>query len=137
MGTQYSFLVQMTVYRNNYHGRNKLLPNMNTDGNCNMVDEYKSSLLSTFFCMDSRPQSPRACGTQNQQTEQCELHSSSFVLYNTKERHSKIVKYNSINIINIIPEPTARRAVPGVSPGRGLLIPHGYLNPGKSEHSEV
>ncbi len=37
----------------------------------------------------------------------------------------------------IIPEPTARSAVPGVSPGRGLLIPHGYLNPGKSEHSEV
>ncbi len=26
---------------------------------------------------------------------------------------------------------------PGVSPGRGLLIPHGYLHPGKSEHSEV
>ena len=36
-----------------------------------------------------------------------------------------------------IPEPTARSAVPGVSPGRGLLIPHGYLHPGKSEHSEV
>ena len=36
-----------------------------------------------------------------------------------------------------IPEPTAPSAVPGVSPGRGLLIPHGYLNPGKSEHSEV
>ncbi len=26
---------------------------------------------------------------------------------------------------------------PGASPGRGLLILHGYLNPGKSEHSEV
>ena len=25
----------------------------------------------------------------------------------------------------------ARSAVPGVSPGRGLLIPHGYLHPGK------
>ncbi len=36
-----------------------------------------------------------------------------------------------------IPEPTARSAVPGVSPGRGLLIPHGYLHPGKCEHSEV
>ena len=36
-----------------------------------------------------------------------------------------------------IPEPTARSAVTGVSPGRGLLIPHGYLHPGKSEHSEV
>ncbi len=38
---------------------------------------------------------------------------------------------------HIIPEPTARSAVPGVSPGRGLLIPHGYLHPGKCEHSEV
>ncbi len=27
--------------------------------------------------------------------------------------------------------------VPGVSPGRGLLIPHGYLHMDKSEHSEV
>ena len=40
-------------------------------------------------------------------------------------------------ILIIIPEPTARSAVPGVSPGRGLLIPHGYLHPGKNEHSEV
>ncbi len=31
----------------------------------------------------------------------------------------------------------ARSAVPGVSPGRGLLIPLGYLHPGKCEHSEV
>ncbi len=37
----------------------------------------------------------------------------------------------------IIPEPTARSAVPGVSPGRGLLISFGYLHPGKCEHSEV
>ena len=37
----------------------------------------------------------------------------------------------------LIPEPTARSAVPGVSPGQGLLIPHGYLHPDKSEHSEV
>ncbi len=37
----------------------------------------------------------------------------------------------------LIPEPTARSAVPGVSPGRGLLIPLGYLHPGKCEHSEV
>ncbi len=36
-----------------------------------------------------------------------------------------------------IPEPAAQSAVPGVSPGRGLLIPHGYLHPGKCEHSEV
>ena len=33
------------------------------------------------------------------------------------------------------PEPTS--AVPGVSPGRGLLIPLGYLHPGKCENSEV
>ena len=33
--------------------------------------------------------------------------------------------------------PTVRSAVPGVSPGRGLLIPLGYLHPGKCEHSEV
>ncbi len=37
----------------------------------------------------------------------------------------------------LVPEPTARSAVPGASPGRGLLIPHGYLHPDKSEHSEV
>ena len=36
-------------------------------------------------------------------------------------------------VFHIIPEPTA----PGVSPGRGLLIPLGYLHPGKCEHSEV
>ena len=27
--------------------------------------------------------------------------------------------------------------IPGVSPGRRLLIPNGYLHPGKCEHSEV
>ncbi len=32
----------------------------------------------------------------------------------------------------LVPEPTARSAV-----RRGLLIPLGYLHPGKSEHSEV
>ena len=26
--------------------------------------------------------------------------------------------------LTVVPEPTARSAVPGVSPGRGLLIPH-------------
>ncbi len=31
----------------------------------------------------------------------------------------------------------ARSAVQGVSPGRGLLVPHGYLHPDKSDHSEV
>ncbi len=40
-----------------------------------------------------------------------------------------------LNISNISED--IPRAVPGVSPGRGLLIPHGYLHPGKSEHSEV
>ena len=30
-----------------------------------------------------------------------------------------------------------RSAVLGVSPGRGLLIPHGHLHLGKCEHSEV
>ena len=34
-------------------------------------------------------------------------------------------------IKSFVPEP------PGVSPGRGLLIPLGYLHPGKCEHSEV
>ncbi len=35
--------------------------------------------------------------------------------------------------------PSQRRliAVPGVSPGRGLLIPLGYLHPDKCEHNEV
>ncbi len=33
--------------------------------------------------------------------------------------------------------PRAKGAVPGVSPGRGLLILLGYLHPGKCEHSEV
>ncbi len=32
-----------------------------------------------------------------------------------------------LNQVDIIPEPTAQSAVPGVSPGRGLLIPHGYI----------
>ena len=36
-----------------------------------------------------------------------------------------------------MPEPTARSAVLGVGPVRGLLIPLGYLHPGKCEHSEV
>ena len=44
----------------------------------------------------------------------------------------EVIRYDSV-----IPEPTARSAVPGVSPGRGLITPHGYLHPGKCEHSEV
>ena len=42
-----------------------------------------------------------------------------------------ILSYILTNNDALIPEPTARSAVPGVSPGRGLLIPHGYLHPGK------
>ncbi len=45
--------------------------------------------------------------------------------------------FTQANNASIIPEPTARSAVPGVSPGRGLLIPLGYSHPGKCEHSEV
>ncbi len=37
----------------------------------------------------------------------------------------------------MIPKPTAQSAVPGVSLGRGLLIPHGYLHPENWEHTEV
>ena len=37
---------------------------------------------------------------------------------------------NVETLLPVIPKPTARSAVPGVSPGRGLLIPHGYLHPG-------
>ncbi len=49
----------------------------------------------------------------------------------------------SFRYSSFIPEPTARSAVPAVSPGRGLLIQLGYLNAniakciGKCEHSEV
>ncbi len=39
-------------------------------------------------------------------------------------------KLKQLNII--FPEPTARSTVPGVRPGRGLLIPHGYLHQSKS-----
>ena len=38
----------------------------------------------------------------------------------------------SLKLYAVIPEPTARSAV-----RRGLLIPLGYLHPGKCEHSEV
>ena len=58
----------------------------------------------------------------------CTAFPLTFVMMNTRDGSS---------ILQIIPEPTARSAVPGVSPGRGLLIPHGYLHPGKCEHSEV
>ena len=44
----------------------------------------------------------------------------------------EVALYESLKNIFIIPEPTARSAV-----RRGLLILHGYLHPGKCEHSEV
>ncbi len=48
-------------------------------------------------------------------------------VYSALDVDEKVSAYNSI-----IPEPTARSAV-----RRGLLIPLGYLHPGKCEHSEV
>ena len=42
-----------------------------------------------------------------------------------------MLSYTNFPIFSfLIPEPTARSAVPGVSLGRGLLIPHGYLHLG-------
>ena len=45
---------------------------------------------------------------------------------NLEMRASKHVvnKQQNSRFVVIIPEPTARSAVPGVSPGRWLLIPH-------------
>ncbi len=43
-----------------------------------------------------------------------------------------VINKSSDLLTDLIPEPTARSAV-----RRGLLIPLGYLHPGKSEHSEV
>ena len=53
------------------------------------------------------------------------------------EMHESRNRRTEGKIIAMIPEPTARSTVPDVSPGRGLVIPHGYLHPGKSKHSEV
>ncbi len=60
-------------------------------------------------------------------------------LLTTKLSSSKMYKVGMLFSIQwtLIPEPTAGSAVPGVSPGRGLLIPHGYLHPGKSEHKNL
>ena len=58
---------------------------------------------------------------------------SSHTGQNPKRKRFQNAKYISC----LIPEPTARSDVPGVSPGRGLLIPLGYLHPGKCEHTEV
>ena len=49
----------------------------------------------------------------------------------TIERFSMMFHVSNSRI-SIFPEPTARSAV-----RRGLLIPLGYLHPGKCEHSEV
>ncbi len=46
--------------------------------------------------------------------------------------HSLVYVFDAQHPKFLIPEPTARSAV-----RRGLLIPLGYLHPGKCEHSEV
>ncbi len=56
---------------------------------------------------------------------------------NEESVHDIEREMSPISLWVLIPEPTARSAVPGVSPMRGLLIPLGYLHPGKCEHSEV
>ncbi len=55
--------------------------------------------------------------------------------------HTNIATYaqdtrvlNAKNIQQSYLSPSQRREA---QPGRGLLIPHGYLRPGKREHSEV
>ncbi len=52
----------------------------------------------------------------------------------SKTRYALIISRSPelFRVFLFVPEPTARSAV-----RRGLLIPHGYLHPGKSEHSEV
>ena len=45
----------------------------------------------------------------------------------------KFISTATKSIINLVPEAPFQ----GVSPGRGLLIPYGYLHTGKSEHSEM
>ena len=44
---------------------------------------------------------------------------------------------SACQIMRLIPKQTARSAVLGVSPGQELLIPLGFLHPGKCKHSEV
>ena len=65
-----------------------------------------------------------------------------FNSHNSRNKVADFMAFYGFNtgyskLYKVIPEPTARSAVPGVSPGRGLLIPHGYLHAGKGEHSEV
>ena len=52
-------------------------------------------------------------------------------------RHSEKDASLGVNYKNIYFYPRANGAVPDISPGRGLLNPHGYLHQGKWEHSEV
>ncbi len=54
------------------------------------------------------------------------------ILYQIKAYIGRLVLLLTKEFGHIIPEPTARSAV-----RRGLLIPLGYLHPGKCEHSEV
>ncbi len=51
------------------------------------------------------------------------------IIYNITDIHMKRVRSVFVHSIS--------SAVPGVSPGRGLLMPLGYLHPGKCEYSEV
>ncbi len=55
-----------------------------------------------------------------------------FYLLRTNTVNKVQLTLNTTLEVTFIPEPTARSAV-----RRGLLIPHGYLHPGKCEHSEV
>ena len=49
-----------------------------------------------------------------------------------KKQYIFVTLFVRYTLLRIFPEPTARSAV-----RRGLLIPLGYLHPGKCEHSEV
>ncbi len=62
------------------------------------------------------------------------MFSISFIKYPFKnnKKINLLILITFIQILILIPEPTARSAV-----RRGLLIPLGYLHPGKCEHSEV
>ena len=58
------------------------------------------------------------------------------------ERETKLAVLFSFNMLYISiethnPRANGAKRRSGRKPGRGLPIPHGYLHPGKSEHSEV
>ncbi len=70
---------------------------------------------------------PKTCTNKRKVTK--------FFATNNLEDVKKSIQNQVRKINNLSPiEPTRRS---GVSPGRGLLIPLGYLHPGKCEHSEV